>query len=95
MVKLQTPAGKPEVQPPPPPPLLATQLGVRVGAAELKLNEIQDLAVVVGDLKSAVVGLNLKVTVRIELSGDQAPSNHVIEKVHRILFSVSEDIRLR
>jgi len=48
MVKLQTPAGKPEVQPPPPPPLLATQLGVRVGAAELKLNEIQDLADVVG-----------------------------------------------
>jgi hypothetical protein len=32
------------------------------------------------DVKRAVVGLNLKVTVRIELSGDQAPPDHVIEK---------------
>ena len=92
-VRLRVPAGKPEVpQPPPPAP---AQPGVRVGEAELKLNEIQDLADVVGDLKSAVVGLNLKVTVRIELSGDQPPSDDVIEKVNRVLSTVSKDIRLR
>lgn len=94
-VKLRIPAGKTEVQPPPPPPPQPAQPGVRVGEAELKLNEIQDLADVVGDLKSAVVGLNLKVNVRIELSGDQPPSDGVVEKVNRVLSAVSKDIRLR
>ncbi|MGH9689648.1 MAG: hypothetical protein ACRD4C_00840, partial [Candidatus Acidiferrales bacterium] len=92
--KLRIPAGKPEL-PPPPPPTPTPQPGVRVGEAELKLNEIQDLADVVGDLKSAVVGLNLKVTVRIELSGDRPPSNDVLEKVNRVLSGVSKDICLR
>ncbi len=92
-VRLRVPAGKVEV--PPEPPVQPVRPGVRVGEAELKLNEIQDLADVVGDLKSAVVGLNLRVAVRIELSGDQPPSDDVIEKVNRVLSAVSKDIRLR
>jgi hypothetical protein len=92
-VQLRVSAGKAEVLPPTPPQ--PVQPGVRVGEAELKLNEIQDLAEVVGDLKSVVVGLNLKVTVRIELSGDQPPSDDIVEKVNRVLSAVSKDIRLR
>ena len=92
-VKLRVPAAAAEV--PSQPPVQPVQPGVRVGEAELKLNEIQDLADVAGDLKSAVVGLNLRVTVRIELSGDQPPPDDVVEKVNRVLSSVSKDIRLR
>ena len=92
-VKLRVPAGAAEV--PPQPPVQPVQPGVRVGEAELKLNEIQDLADVAGELKSAVVGLNLTVTVRIELSGDQPPSDGIVEKVNRVLSAVSKDIRLR
>jgi hypothetical protein len=91
IVKLRVPAGKPEPPPPPPP----VQPGVRVGEAELKPNEVQDLAEVVGDLKAASVGLSLKLSFRVELSGDPPPSDATVTKVNSILSRVSKGLVLR
>lgn len=91
-VKLRVPSGKPEPPPPPPP---AVQSGVRVGEAELKPNEVQDLAEVVGDLKAVSVGLNLKLLMRIELAGDPPPSDATVEKMNGILNKVSKALVLR
>ncbi len=91
-VKLHVPAGKPEPPPPPPP---AFQPGIRAGEAELKPNEVQDLAEVVGDLKAASVGLSLKLSFRVELSGDPPPSEATLTKVNSILSKVSKGLLLR
>lgn len=83
-----------QVQPPVSAPLMPPKLGIRVGEAELRPNEIQDLADVIGDLVGVAVGHDLKFRVRIELGGDTPPPDEVVEKVNEILESVSENIRL-
>lgn len=91
-VKIRVVTGKGEPPPPPPP---TPQPGVRVGEAELKPNEVQDFADVVGDLKAASVGLNLKLSIRIELSGDPSPSDATVEKMNGILGKVSKALVMR
>ncbi len=91
-LRLRVATGKPEPPPPPPPPV---QPGVRVAEAELKPNEVQDLAEVIGDLKAASVGLSLKLLMRIELSGDPPPSEAAVDKINRILSAVSKSLSLR
>ncbi len=91
-VRLCVATGKPEPPPPQPPPL---QPGVRIAEAELKPNEVQDLADVMGELRAAAVGLNLKLSVRIQLSGDPPPSEAAVDKTNRILSAVSKGLLLR
>jgi hypothetical protein len=91
-VKLRVAIGGPEPLPPPPPP---PQPGVRVGEAELRPNELQDMAEVVGDLRAASVGLNLKLSMRIELSGDPPPSDATVAKINEVLSKVSKTLVLR
>jgi hypothetical protein len=91
-VKLRVPSGKPET---PPPSAPQPQPGVRVGEADLKPSEVQDLAEVIGDLKAASVGFNLKLSMRIELCGDPPPSDAAVEKLNSILRKVSKSLVLR
>jgi hypothetical protein len=46
-----------------------------------------------GDLGKATAGYDLKVRIRIELSGD--PSDGVVEEVNEVLREASEKLRLR
>jgi len=63
--------------------------------AELRPNELQDLAEVIGDLKAAAVGLNLKLLMRIELGGDPPPSKETIEKFNSILSKACKGLLLQ
>jgi hypothetical protein len=65
-----------------PSPALPPKPGVRVAEADLRPNEIQDLADVIGELTSAAVGSNLKFHLRIELDGDGQPQDDVVDRTH-------------
>lgn len=91
-VKLRVPAGK--VEPPPGPPLPPSpKPGIRVAEAEIRPNEIQDLADVVGDLVKAAVGYNLVFRLRLELGGDSEVPDEVVANMNKILTDVAEDFR--
>lgn len=91
-VKLRVPAGR--VEPPPGPPVpLPPGLGVRVAEAELRPNEIQDLADVVGDLVAAAVGYDLTFRLRLEMGGDSEVPDEVVTKMNKILEDVSEEFK--
>jgi len=70
-----------------------TKPGVRVAEADLETHELQDLADVVGDLKKAAAGYELKIHVRIELGGN--PPEEVVEKVNGVLEGVAEKLRIK
>lgn len=89
--KFRMPTGAP-VPSPGPGPQPPTP-GTRVAEAELRPNEIQDLADVVGELAGAAVGHQLKFGLRIELGGE--PSDEIVQKMNRFLQGVSEGLALR
>ena len=78
---------------PPRPPKPEFKLGVRVGEAELQPFELQDLADALGDLCKAAAGYELKLRVRVQLSG--APPEEVVEEVNAVLGEVSEELRIQ
>lgn len=77
--------------PPPPPP----QPGVLVAEAELATNEIQDLAEVIGNIRLATAGHELKFRLRIELGDSGLPPDEVVKKVNELLKGVSAKLQLR
>ena len=80
-VRLRVPAA-----PPPPKP---RRPGVRVAEADLKVNEIQDLADAIGELVKLATGHELKLGIRIEIGGDSSPSDELIRKLNEIMKDVS------
>lgn len=82
-VKLRVPAVVP--QPPQKPPQTLPPNVVRA-EAELRIDQVQDLAETLGELQSAAMPNKLRFYVRIELSGDQgAPGPEVVAKVNQVL----------
>jgi hypothetical protein len=81
--------------PPPPPPPFTRLLGVRRGEAVFSVAEIQDLADVIGQVKTASAGHELKITVVIELGGKDAPTDEAVAKVNELLAKVSPTLKLR
>ncbi|MBI4642080.1 MAG: hypothetical protein HY731_15440, partial [Candidatus Tectomicrobia bacterium] len=69
--------------------------GVLVAEADLRLNEIQDLADQVADIIKAAVGLDLKFHLRIELGGSSRLSDDVISRINKVLQEISEQLKLR
>ena len=67
--------------------------GVRVAEADLRPNEIQDLADVIGELTAAAAGNDLKFHLRIELGGEIPPQNEIPEKLNKILKDVSDNLK--
>lgn len=72
----------------------APKPGVLVAEAELATNEIQDLAEVIGNIRSAAAGHELKFRLRIELGSPTHPPAEVVEKVDEILADVSSSLQL-
>jgi len=93
-LKLQVPHA-PERQYPhtPTPPQLAP--GMLVAEAELRLNELQDLADSIAYIRQAAVGFELKFRLRLELSGASRPPNDVVAKINLLLQDISDNLRLR
>lgn len=79
---------KPVITPPKP----ITAPGIRVAEADLRPNEIQDLADVIGDLSAAAVGHPLIFHLKVELGEGSQPLDQVIEKINNILKDVSKDL---
>ena len=68
--------------------------GTPRGEAILEANGIQDLADQVPELLKAAVGTDLRFTVRIEASGESAPTPEALEKINQLLAEVSDDLRM-
>jgi len=95
-IKVRVPAITPPQPVGFPDPIPATtSKSVRIGQAELKSNEIQDLAEVVHEIVSAAAGYDLKFVVRVELGGDNPAPEDVVERVNAILEGISGEIQLR
>ncbi len=78
----QTPVAQAYVAQPP--------AGTHVIEADLRPNELQDLADTLGELGNASAGVDLKYRVRIELGGN--PSKDVLERVNKILQKIKSDL---
>ncbi len=83
------------VSPPPPPPPPPPKPGVRVAEADLRPNEIQDLADVIGELTAAAVGYELKFHLRIELGSKTSPPQTIADQINQILQQVSREMHLK
>ena len=83
-VRTQRPA-TPATQPSP---------GVRVAEAELKPNQLQDLADIVGDLVHAAVGHDLKFRVRVELRSTDSKSEETVGKINKALKEVAPELQM-
>ncbi len=69
--------------------------GVLVAEADLRLNEIQDLADSIATIGQAAVGFDLKLHLRLELSGASRPSDEVVAKINLLLQDISVKLRLQ
>ena len=92
LLRLQSLPPSPPVVREPPEPKFAS--GVLVVEAPLRVDEIQNLNDVVGDLTKAAVGLNLQFHLRVELSPAAQVSEETIAKMNELLAEVSEKLRL-
>src|SRR5712691_11500875 len=91
-VKLRVPS---EELPPQVAERLVAKPGVLVAEADLRPNEIQDLADQVADIAKAAVGLDLKFRLRVELGGGSRPSDDVVANINQLLQEISDDFKLR
>lgn len=74
---------------------LVPKPGVLIAAAELRPNQIQDLAEQVSEVAKIAVGHDLRFHLRIELGGASRPPDDVIMKMNQVLQEVSGELRLR
>lgn len=79
-----------------PTPTQAPKLpGVFMAEADLRPNQIQDLADQLGELTKATVGLELKFKLRIEIGGKSRAADGVVKGVNAILSEISPELALR
>jgi len=79
-----------------PEPQFKLQPNVLVAEAELRPNEIQDLADQLSDLRKLAGNAALRFRVRLELDGGGAPpSQNVVDKLNELLAKVSSSLSLR
>jgi hypothetical protein len=90
-VKLRRPLDVPPPPPPPPPP---PKPGVLVARADLRSNQIQDLADQISDITLAAAGLELKFNVQVEVSGTNSGSAEAIAKLNQLLGAISDEFQL-
>jgi len=83
------------VAPPEVPGVASTTAGGLVAEADLRADQIQDLAEVVNEIVMAAAGLELGFKVRVELSGEPEPSEDVVERVNKALKRVDGGLGLR
>ena len=66
-----------------------------VAEADLRLNEIQDLADAVANIGQAAVGFDLKFRLRLELRGASRPPDDVVTNINLLLQEISDNLRLQ
>jgi hypothetical protein len=93
-VKLQVPH-EPEREYPQIPLPSSPAPGMLVAEAELRLNELQDLADSLATIRQAAVGFDLKFCLRLELSGASRPLDDVVTKINGLLREISEKLQLQ
>jgi len=69
--------------------------GALVAEADLRLNEIQDLADSIANIGQAAVGFDLKLHLRLELSGASRPPDDVVAKINMLLQEISAHLWLQ
>jgi hypothetical protein len=67
--------------------------GVLVAEADLRPNQLQDLADQLGELTKVVVGYDLKLHVRLELAGKKKPPADLITRLNALLEEVVKGLR--
>jgi hypothetical protein len=77
----------------PPPPQPQPVAGVYIAEAELRPNELQDLADALGQLGNAAAGHDLKYHMRIEVGGK--PPEAVISKLNGLLEKLKKGLKLQ
>ena len=71
------------------------KFGTKAASSELRGNEIQDLSDAVSDLTQAAAGHDLRYFVRIELGGEKAPPDNVVDSINEVLAKkVSKSLKL-
>ncbi|MGH8728677.1 MAG: hypothetical protein ACREV9_11095 [Burkholderiales bacterium] len=68
--------------------------GVKSAHAELRGNELQDLAEVIAEITKVAAGHDLKYFVRIELGGEKPAPESVVEDVNKALAKASAKLKL-
>ena len=79
-----------EIKEPPP----KKGYGAKHVTAELRPNEIQDLADQLGEMTKAAAGHELKFSVQIQVGTDKAPPDDVVEQMNKILVGIKKGMRL-
>ncbi|MFN7672451.1 MAG: DUF499 domain-containing protein [Planctomycetota bacterium] len=79
---------------PTPKPSDTPKPGTRAAQAELKHNQVQDLADAMGDLLKAKASYELRFHVRIEVGGKQQPPDATIDAINKVLAKVSKDMKV-
>ncbi len=69
-------------------------MGMLVAEASLEAHGIQDLADHIPGITQAAAGGALNFNIRIELGGDTAPDQTVVDKINDLLSEVSDDLKL-
>jgi hypothetical protein len=88
-VKLRIPVNAPPL----PPPLPPKPEGVYVAEADMRPNEIQNLADALGDLGNAAAGHDVKYHIKIEIGGN--PPETMISKLNRLLEKLKNGFRFQ
>ena len=78
----------------PPTPTPLPKPGVFIAEADLRPNEIQDLADVMGELTAAAAGNDLKFHLKIELGGKIPAADDVLKKLNHILQGITDKLQL-
>jgi hypothetical protein len=95
-LKLTLPTKSPVVKPAEPsPPVLVPRPGLRIASAEVDIGQFQDLADQLSEIKKAAAGFDLKLHVRIEVSGAKPVPDQVVERINELLGQVSNSIKLQ
>ena len=67
---------------------------MKSASADLRANELQDLAEAMGDITKAAAGHDIKYTVRIDLGGEKPAPDSVVEEVNIALAKASKKLKL-
>ncbi len=82
---------------PPRPPQPPLPTGARSGQADLRPNQLQDLADVLGAIRTRAAGYDLKFTVRIQVGGGAVGTvpDDVIAGVNEVLTPIERDLEIK
>lgn len=90
-LKLRLPQGAPPPSSAPP----QQKPGTLVAQADLRSDQIQDLADQIGELTKAAAGLDLTFFLRIQLADKDLISPETKEKINKLLCAISDDLKLQ